>query len=386
MIPNQEEAMTLHFKPHVIDTDLPPGLYAQTALADLDGDGRLEFITGQQYGTIFWYHCDAPDRWSRHVLGHDSPSDVGACVLDVDGDGHPDLVAGGAWYRNSQDERRPFERFVFDENLRGVHDVLTADIDGDGRPEIITMSDRNDLRWYHIPDDPTQPWPHHFIGPPVHAGASVGDLDGDGHLDIVRTDMWFQNVDGDGSRWVEHAIGPNTPPPPDFQPHFAWNATKAMVVDVNGDGRLDVVFTDAEIPGGKVWWMENTNGEGTAWRRHEIAGGFTDVEGKGMRRGAYHSLFVGDLDGDGDRYVLSCEMEAVCGQRPPRWYVWKNVDGRGGVWQEQVIFDGNLGGHEAVVGDVTGNGRLDVVSKPWRAQPGNAVQGQTYVVFLENAG
>ncbi len=50
MIPNQEEAMTLHFKPHVIDTDLPPGLYAQTALADLDGDGRLEFITGQQYG------------------------------------------------------------------------------------------------------------------------------------------------------------------------------------------------------------------------------------------------------------------------------------------------------------------------------------------------
>lgn len=49
---------------------------------------------------------------------------------------------------------------------------------------------------------------------------------------------------------------------------------------------------------------------------------------------------------------------------------------RAGAWREQVIFDGNLGGHEAVVGDVTGNGRLDVVSRPWRAQPGNAVQGR----------
>ena len=40
--------MKFRFKQHLIDTALPPGMYAQTALADLDGDGRLEFITGQQ--------------------------------------------------------------------------------------------------------------------------------------------------------------------------------------------------------------------------------------------------------------------------------------------------------------------------------------------------
>jgi len=32
---------------------MPKGLYAQTALADLDNDGRLEYIVGQQYGAIF---------------------------------------------------------------------------------------------------------------------------------------------------------------------------------------------------------------------------------------------------------------------------------------------------------------------------------------------
>jgi uncharacterized protein (DUF2141 family) len=37
--------MAFKFQHHFIDTDLPPGLYAQTALADLDNDGRLETIS-----------------------------------------------------------------------------------------------------------------------------------------------------------------------------------------------------------------------------------------------------------------------------------------------------------------------------------------------------
>jgi hypothetical protein len=377
--------MKFKFAHHIIDTDLPGDCcYAQTAVADLDGDGRPEFIMGQQYGPIYWYKYRAPGDWSRYLLGEDSPSDVGGCALDVDGNGHIDFVAGGAWYRNSQEEGKPFERIVFDAELRGVHDVVAADIDGDGRMEIVTMSDQNSLRWYRIPDDPTQPWPQMEIGPPVHAGVAVGDIDGDGDVDIVRTDVWFENIDGDGTRWVEHAMGPNTPPPPDFQPSFAFDATKAFVCDMNGNGRNDVVLTDAEIPGGKVWWMENMNGEGTAWKRRDIAGGFSDVEGKKVRRGAYHSLAVGDLDGDGDFDILSCEMEAVGGEGDPRWYIWENVDGKGEEWVEHPILNINLGGHEAVIGDFTGNGLPDVISKPWRPQQGNAVDGKMYVVFLEN--
>ena len=145
------------FKHHIIDAELPPGLYAQTALADLDNDGQLEYIVGQQYGDIFWYKYHAPDRWSRHLLGEDSPSDVGGCALDVDGDGYVDFVAGGAWYRNSRQPGKPFERFPFDADLTGVHDVTAADLDGDGAPGVITMSDQNNLRWYKIPADPTLP-------------------------------------------------------------------------------------------------------------------------------------------------------------------------------------------------------------------------------------
>jgi len=101
--------MKFRFRHHIMDADLPQGRYAQTALADVDGDGRLEYVVGQHYGDIFWYKYHAPDRWTRHLLGRDSPSGVGGCVLDGDGDGHIDFVAGGAWYRNSQDPTQPFE-------------------------------------------------------------------------------------------------------------------------------------------------------------------------------------------------------------------------------------------------------------------------------------
>jgi hypothetical protein len=370
--------MDFRFRHHLIDTDLPRGTYAQTALADLDNDGRLEYIVGQTHGTVYWYKRHSPERWTRHVLGLNSPSDVGGTALDVDGDGWTDFVAGGAWYRNSRSPERPFERIVFDPELSAVHDVVTADLDGDGRMEVVTMSDRNSLRGYKIPEDPTRPWRRTEIGAPVHAGVAVGDIDGDGDLDIVRSTVWFENARGDGSEWVEHPLGPTTPPPPDFRPAFAFNATRAAVVDMNRDGKNDIVQCDCEIPGGKIWWMENLDGKGRSWRRHEVP------NGDAGRRGAYHGLHVADFDRDGDLDLFACEMEAVAGEGNPRYYLWENGDGNGLKWREHVILDANLGGHEPVVGDITGSGRLDIIAKPWRPRPENALGGKMFVVLLEN--
>ncbi len=368
-----------NFRQHFVALDVPPML-AQTCLADLDGDGVPEYIVGERYGTLYWYKYHAPDRWTRHIVGRDSPSDVGCIALDVTGDGRLDLIAGGVWYRNSGDVSRPFDRFEFDPDLAGVHDIVAADINGDGAPEIVTMSDLNDLRWYKIAANPEERWQHTVIGPAVHAGLAFGDLDGDGDLDIVRTNVWFENVNGDGSKWQVRPIGPNTYPPADFRPRFAFDGVRAAICDMNGNGRNDVVFCDAEIPGGQVWWMENLDGVGHYWKRHDICAPTMP------RRGALHSLYVGDLDGDGDLDVFSCEMEYVRGDVSPKFYIWENLDGRGGAWQEHVIFDGNLGGHEAVVGDITGNSLPDIIAKPWQPHPDNALGGRMFILFLENLG
>ena len=373
------------FKPQIIDTSLPKRkFYAQTVLADIDNDGQLEFIVGQRRGSIFYYkyrgkaYGDA--QWTRHLLGRRSPADVEAKAFDVDGDGWLDLVVGGAWYQNSRDENKPWKRHVFDRWLKDVHDISAADIDGDGRLEVVTMSDKNNLRWYKIPTDPTQPWIRHDIGKSVHAGLALGDIDGDGDVDIVRTDIWLENVNGDASRWIEHPIGcTSSEPPADFRPPYAYNATRCQIHDMNKDGSMDIVFTDGEIPGGKIWWMENVEGNGQRWQRHEI---YTPDKTQ-PQRGAFHSLYVGDLDGDGDLDIFSCEMEAVRGDDSPKFYVWENLDGKATKWREHVVLDINLGGHEAVLGDVTGNGRLDILTKPWRANKNNALAGKMYVLFLE---
>jgi len=189
----------MRFKHHFIDRDLPGDSYGQTSLVDVDHDGDLDFITGGKdpQKHVFWFERRSADEWVQHVLGDNHPSDVGGTAIDVDGDGWVDHVSGGVWYRNPRTPReKPFDRFVFDKDLAAVHDLVAADIDGDGRLDVVTMSDRNNTRWYSIPkDDPTKPWVRRDIGPGVHAGLAVGDIDGDGDLDVARSNLWFENVD-----------------------------------------------------------------------------------------------------------------------------------------------------------------------------------------------
>jgi hypothetical protein len=262
---------------------------------------------------------------------------------------------------------------VFDEQLAAVHDVAAADLDGDGRPDIVTMSDRNNVRWYRIPKDPKRPWPRRDIGPSVHSGIAVGDVDGDGDQDVVRSNVWFENADGKGRAWKTRSNIPFGEPEPPFP-----LATRGAVKDIDRDGDNDLVMTENEIRGGRIAWLENAQGNGRLWKLHVLE------PGDAAPRGAYHTLAVEDFDQDGDLDIFTCEMERIRGDRPPRWFIWENVDGRGARFRERVILDVGLGGHEAVVGDVDGDGDLDICSKLWRPRPDNANDGRNHADFLEN--
>ena len=76
----------IRFKHHFGDRNLSGSAWGQTALADLDEDGDLDFITGRSGGDVIWYEYHAADCWTRHLLGRDSPSEVGGAVLDVNRD------------------------------------------------------------------------------------------------------------------------------------------------------------------------------------------------------------------------------------------------------------------------------------------------------------
>ena len=364
------------FRHHFIDRDLPGSSYGQTSLVDVDRDGDLDFVTGGrgQGREVFWFEREKGNTWKRHLLGKQHPSDVGGTAFDVDGDGWVDHVSGGAWYRNSARPRgQPFKRFVFDKALRAVHDLVPADLNGDGRTDIVTMSDRNNLRWYQIPADPTQPWRRHDVGPAVHAGVAIGDIDGDGDLDIARSNCWYENANGKGIRWLERKNIPFGKPTGRFP-----LATRCVVIDIDRDGDNDLVMTENEIKGGRIGWLENLDGKGGRWKLHELPAGDK------VARGAYHSLAVADFDNDGDPDIFTCEMEHIAGDRSPRWFIWENADGSGGKFIERVILDAGLGGHEAVVADVDGDGDVDICSKLWRPRRDNANKGRNHADYLEN--
>ena len=379
-------AADFQFRHHFISRDLPVtdrrvGDYGLTALVDVDGDGDLDFVLGGRPfkpSQLYWFEFQAPARWTQHVVGTNYLSDVGLAALDVDRNGWIDFVCSGVWYRNTGKPReQPFERILFDDNAAGAHDIVIADMDRDGKPDAVMMGDErtrlNALCWYSIPNDVRQPWTRHPIGPPVHGAITpngVADLDGDGDMDVVRADTWFENADGKGDRWAAHQNIPMGRKGP-----FGV-CVRSAVADLDGDGKLEIVIADADITDSQVVVLKNGDGKGGRWDKISVPQSFT--------YGSLHALAVADMNGDGKPDLISNEQEELlpAGRENPRWIVWENLGGL--KFREHVILDAKLGGHELQVGDVDRDGDIDICSKPWGPRAWNGHGGKMHVDFLEN--
>ncbi len=124
------------FRNHFIERDLPVErqdhwrLRIDRSCKDIDRDGHLDFVMGGrpfQPSQLYWFEYQTPDRWVRHFVGSNYLSDVGLAALDVDGDGWPDLVCSGVWYRNPGKPRDlPFERIMFDDDAASAHDNVVT--------------------------------------------------------------------------------------------------------------------------------------------------------------------------------------------------------------------------------------------------------------------
>ncbi len=326
----------------------------QTSLVDIDKDGDLDWVVGERART-WWFEYVGPNRWIQHDLGQGNRTDVGGCAFDIDGDGWIDQFCGMGWYRNTGRPRRE----TFEPHESGTivcHDDVPVDIDGDGKLDVVACSDQGEhglTVWYRIPADPTQRWTAHRIGTGIHGGVGprgACDLDGDGDTDVVRGDVWFENVNGKGTQWTEHA---GLTPPGGNRPERYGLALKVWGADMDADGDLDIVEAEADTPDGRVFWFENTD-RAEAWTCHLICADHTGQD--------FHSLAVADFDNDGDPDVfsgggpLSRDTQKCC--------IWENADGKAGAWTEHVILTGKRC-HEAKAADVDADGDIDICSKPW---------------------
>lgn len=381
----------LAFKHHFITADIPQSKpltwgYGTPVLADFDKDGDLDYAFSTRE-KMFWFEQRGPDDWLRHEVGDLPLGQLGATGLDVDGDGWVDIVEGGYWYRNPHNPAaQPFERYRYDSRIRGeVHDIVAADLTGDGKPEIVATGDEEGMFWYEIPANPRADadWTRNTITMTVlqkqesiHGGISphgIADLDGDGDADLVLPDRWYENRSG-GKEWVKHSL-------PFGKRGMYGLSSRSWVVDLDKDGDNDIVATDSDQKESRAAWLESDGKNPPSFTAH-----FLPLSAPGVR-GSFHSLAVADFDGDSDYDIVTVEQEdpdiPPVGAKP-RWYLWENLGGKPLRFEERVILDMGLGGHDIQIGDIDGDGDVDIASKVWSRWPGNANGGKFHADWLEN--
>ena len=277
---------TLSFEPaaRLVAGGAPIQLNGQTTprFVDWDGDGRRDLLVAAGDGRIWLCRGDRRGALSRpepvEAAGRSTWGErsTGASVADMNGDGLEDLFVGtqagrlhvylnrgkrGAWRFEAEDFQ-----FGLPPGCGARFDV--GDLDGDGTLDIVTGEFEGPLRWMRgIPlggqadKGPYFEAPERIgqLGEAYNSAPRLRDLEGDGDLDLLM-----------GVNWGYVALFEQREPgsPPSFGPktlmenvatgqsvnlrELIKDNTTPELADVDGDGVLDLVSGGLN---GTVWWM-----------------------------------------------------------------------------------------------------------------------------------
>jgi hypothetical protein len=339
-------------------------------LVDPGNKKKLELLgTDMRQGVVFRGNFDGAHELST-IASIPHPSHV--TVADVDKDGTPDLLVAdlGTFYPEDHDKgaviwlrgigQGKFSAFWLDGWPR-VADVEAADFGGNGWNDLLVAA----FGWRKTgrisimenrTANPRQPsFTEHVIDSRTGAIHAIPvDLNHDGKMDFVallaqehETVVAYINL---GNYKFEQKVIYQAP-------HPNWGSTGIQLVDLDGDGDLDVLMTHGDTfddgivkPYHGIQWLENT-------------GTYPFVEHTLASMAGVHRAQAIDLDGDGDLDIVACALLASgsdVDEKTLPALVWLEQTKKG-VFVKHTIEMGVPRHATLDLGDVNQDGRPDIV-------------------------
>lgn len=241
---------------------------------------------------------------------------TGATIEDLDGDGRPDIVLPNLsgetvvlWNRGGLE----FERSVLTEGR--FRQAAVVDLDADSRRDLLlTTGIGSPLLFRASADWGSWERSERRDMPIVAYSIAVGDLEGDGDIDVATSSYNAELTANEDNRVLAGVnIGtavyrPATTPADGYELELLTESAQALVsliVDIDGDGREDVVAGNDLGTPDRIWLGAK---EGLV-----LSDLFATTTLSTM------SIDVADFDNDGDRDVVATDMAPMPSDDPAVW-------------------------------------------------------------------
>jgi len=289
------------------------GFGAEVVATDIDGDGKAELI-----GAASWYSIRAYDIDIKSIKYEiNSSQDIAQLSLaDVTGDGKPEILFGdGQWGGvHALQASDGSELWEADNPNYGFSRIAVIDSNHDGKLELIWTAGYGSSGADNLYVDDlatlTNEWTSQDIDPPF-TSTSIGDVDGDGKLELVASTDSSDSGYSDGLIMVFNAKTGKLKwsTAPDTFSGFAWTGIHAVkAADLDGDGIDEILVGTDRLYDGVIYVIDG--------RTHEVTQRWDYDDGSPI-----YSIDVGDADGDGTLDIVAGSGAADTASDGPQVYV-----------------------------------------------------------------